>query len=145
MKVVLLLAVIMAFGLLQAHGNLLDFHKMIKKATGKEAASSYGFYGCYCGWKGRGTPKDATDRCCAAHDCCYHKLEKQGCKTKSLKYKADYRGNQIICEKQGSSCSVQVCECDRVAALCFARNLSTYNKKYQFYNNLLCKGKGPQC
>lgn len=49
-------------GLLETHGNLANFADMIFKVTGKEAASSYGFYGCYCGFSGRGTPKDATDR-----------------------------------------------------------------------------------
>ncbi|KAI4574419.1 hypothetical protein MJT46_003698 [Ovis ammon polii x Ovis aries] len=62
MKTLLLLAVIMAVGLLQVHGSLLDFRKMIKFATGKEPATNYSFYGCYCGMRGRGTPKDATDR-----------------------------------------------------------------------------------
>uniref|UniRef100_A0A4W2DAZ2 Phospholipase A2 n=1 Tax=Bos indicus x Bos taurus TaxID=30522 RepID=A0A4W2DAZ2_BOBOX len=66
MKTLLLLAVIMAIaavlpGLLQVHGDLLNFRKMIKLTTGKEPATRYSFYGCYCGMSGRGTPKDATD------------------------------------------------------------------------------------
>ena len=47
-------------GLLQVHGGLLNFRKMIKFTTGKEPATSYSLYGCYCGIRGRGTPKDAS-------------------------------------------------------------------------------------
>lgn len=42
-------------------GSLLDLRSMIEKVTGKNALTNYGFYGCYCGWGGRGTPKDGTD------------------------------------------------------------------------------------
>lgn len=42
-------------------GSLLDLKSMIEKVTGKDALMDYGFYGCYCGWGGHGTPKDGTD------------------------------------------------------------------------------------
>ena len=47
--------------LLQVRGALWDFATMIKHTTGKTALLSYGAYGCYCGLRGRGAPKDATD------------------------------------------------------------------------------------
>ncbi|KAL1287151.1 PLA2G2A [Ovibos moschatus] len=144
MKTLLLLAVIMAIGLLQVHGSLLDFRKMIKFATGKEPATSYSFYGCYCGMRGRGTPKDATDRCCRAHECCYRNLESHGCRTKFLKYNATYQEDQIICE-DADDCKSQVCQCDKIAASCFATNLKTYDKKLRFYSKLRCRGPAPQC
>ncbi|XP_006883742.1 PREDICTED: phospholipase A2, membrane associated-like [Elephantulus edwardii] len=144
MKIFLLLAVLMALGLLQAQGNLLDFRKMIKYTTGKEAALSYVSYGCYCGIGGKGAPKDATDRCCAEHDCCYKKLKKSRCGTKFLKYKASISGGNIICEDK-DACKLKLCQCDRKAAYCFARNKRTYNKKLQFYPNLKCTGKAPTC
>uniref|UniRef100_A0A8C3W619 Phospholipase A2 n=1 Tax=Catagonus wagneri TaxID=51154 RepID=A0A8C3W619_9CETA len=87
MKTLLLLAVIVAFGLLQVQGNLLNFRNMIKLKTGRAPVPNYTFYGCYCGLGGKGAPKDATDRCCAAHDCCYKKLKERGCGTKLLSYK----------------------------------------------------------
>nr|XP_023407679.1 phospholipase A2, membrane associated-like [Loxodonta africana] len=99
MKTLLLLVVIMALGLLQVQGSLLDFRKMIRLVTGKEATSSYGFYGCHCGVGGKGSPKDATDRCCAEHDCCYKRLEKRRCGTKFLNYKFTKSGSQIVCGK----------------------------------------------
>uniref|UniRef100_A0A8C4ME71 Phospholipase A2 n=1 Tax=Equus asinus asinus TaxID=83772 RepID=A0A8C4ME71_EQUAS len=80
---------------------------MIRLMTGKEATSSYGFYGCHCGVGGKGSPKDATDRCCVAHDCCYYRLQKRGCGTKLLNYKFSYRGGKIICGKKDFCTSTQ--------------------------------------
>uniref|UniRef100_A0A8D2AKA2 Phospholipase A2 n=1 Tax=Sciurus vulgaris TaxID=55149 RepID=A0A8D2AKA2_SCIVU len=85
-------------GLMWAQGDIVNFHTMISLVTRKNAASSYGFYGCHCGLGGKGAPRDATDRCCAAHDCCYYRLEKRGCGTKLLKYKFKYRGGKVVCE-----------------------------------------------
>ncbi|KAM5321809.1 phospholipase A2, membrane associated isoform 1-T3 [Glossophaga mutica] len=144
MKTLLLLALTAAFGLLQTHGNLLNFHKMIYLATKKEAVSGYSFYGCHCGVGGKGSPKDATDRCCATHDCCYYRLQKRGCGTKLLGYKFAYRKGRIICAKQ-DSCRSQLCQCDKAAATCFAKARKSYNKNYQYYNNKKCSGKAPKC
>lgn len=117
---------------------------MIRLKTGKEAASSYGFYGCHCGAGGKGTPKDATDRCCAAHDCCYKRLVKRGCGTKFLSYKFSYSKGAIKCAKQGS-CKTQLCECDKAAAYCFAKNKKSYSLKYRYFPNKLCRGSTPRC
>ncbi|XP_062963085.1 phospholipase A2, membrane associated [Cynocephalus volans] len=144
MKTLLLLAVIMAFGLLQTHGNLRNFGQMIWLATGKKLVLDYGFYGCHCGLGGRGFPKDATDRCCAVHDCCYRHLEKLGCHNKLLSYKFSHSGGSIVCASQ-DYCGSQLCECDRNAANCFARNLDTYDKEYQHYSKLQCSGSAPRC
>lgn len=48
-------------GVLAVPGDLLGLKSMIEKVTGKNALINYGFYGCYCGWGGQGTPKDGTD------------------------------------------------------------------------------------
>lgn len=146
MKTLLLLAMTMAFALLQTHGDLLQFWKMIHLLTGREPVFSYAFYGCYCGFGGKGSPKDATDWCCATHDCCcYDWLAKRGCGTTFLRYKHEYesRNTQILGAKQDYG-RRQLCQCDKVAAFCFARNQKTYNKKYQYYNKQ-CTGKALRC
>ncbi|XP_061250724.1 phospholipase A2, membrane associated-like [Bos javanicus] len=144
MKTLLLLAVIMAIGLLQVHGGLADFQKMIKFTTGKEPAISYGFYGCHCGAGHRGTPKDATDWCCRVHDCCYENLRKRGCRTSFQSYNFIFQRGQIVCGDQ-DYCKRRLCQCDKRAADCLDKNLKTYNKNLQYYNNLLCFGSTPKC
>uniref|UniRef100_A0A9L0JB83 Phospholipase A2 group IIA n=1 Tax=Equus asinus TaxID=9793 RepID=A0A9L0JB83_EQUAS len=69
---------------------------------------------------------------------------KRGCGTKLLNYKFSYRGGKIICAKQ-DFCRSELCQCDKTAASCFARNRKTYSKKYQYYNNKSCRGKTPRC
>ncbi|XP_038189393.1 phospholipase A2, membrane associated [Arvicola amphibius] len=146
MKVLLLLtAVIMAFGPIQIQGSLAQFRKMILLKTGKRAETSYAFYGCHCGWGGRGSSKDATDRCCVAHDCCYDQLQKDNCGTKLLTYKFTYEGGKITCSADQDPCSKQLCQCDKVAVECFHRNQKSYSLKYRFYPNTLCSGKSPKC
>eukprot|EP00074_Homo_sapiens_P106913 XP_024303474.1 calcium-dependent phospholipase A2 isoform X3 [Homo sapiens] len=61
MKGLLPLAWFLACSVPAVQGGLLDLKSMIEKVTGKNALTNYGFYGCYCGWGGRGTPKDGTD------------------------------------------------------------------------------------
>nr|P59071.1 RecName: Full=Basic phospholipase A2 VRV-PL-VIIIa; Short=svPLA2; AltName: Full=DPLA2; AltName: Full=P1; AltName: Full=Phosphatidylcholine 2-acylhydrolase; AltName: Full=Phospholipase A2 4; Short=PLA24 [Daboia russelii]1CL5_A Chain A, PROTEIN (PHOSPHOLIPASE A2) [Daboia russelii pulchella]1CL5_B Chain B, PROTEIN (PHOSPHOLIPASE A2) [Daboia russelii pulchella]1FB2_A Chain A, PHOSPHOLIPASE A2 [Daboia russelii pulchella]1FB2_B Chain B, PHOSPHOLIPASE A2 [Daboia russelii pulchella]1FV0_A Chain A, P len=118
--------------------SLLEFGKMILEETGKLAIPSYSSYGCYCGWGGKGTPKDATDRCCFVHDCCYGNLP--DCNPKSDRYKYKRVNGAIVCEK-GTSCENRICECDKAAAICFRQNLNTYSKKYMLYPDFLCKGE----
>ncbi|XP_036602864.1 basic phospholipase A2-like [Trichosurus vulpecula] len=144
MKTIFLLAVLMASGLSEVKGSLLQFENMIEKVTGKNAVLNYGFYGCYCGLGGKGTPLDGTDRCCLAHDCCYSKVKNLGCKPKTQSYKYTYQDGSIICGS-GDNCQKQICACDRAAAYCMKRNLTTYSKKYRNYPNLLCKGDKPKC
>uniref|UniRef100_A0A2K6TU65 Phospholipase A2 n=1 Tax=Saimiri boliviensis boliviensis TaxID=39432 RepID=A0A2K6TU65_SAIBB len=61
MKGLLPLAWFLACSVPVVQGGLLDLKSMIEKVTGKNALKNYGFYGCYCGWGGQGTPKDGTD------------------------------------------------------------------------------------
>ncbi|XP_034358424.1 phospholipase A2, membrane associated [Arvicanthis niloticus] len=146
MKVLLLLAaMIMAFGSVQVQGSILEFGQMIRFKTGKRADVGYAFYGCHCGVGGTGAPKDATDWCCVTHDCCYYRLEKYGCGTKFLTYKYSIGGGQITCSANQNSCQKQLCQCDKAAAECFAKNKKSYSLKYQFYPNNFCRGKTPSC
>ncbi|XP_072465233.1 phospholipase A2, membrane associated-like [Notamacropus eugenii] len=144
MKTFLLLAVLMVYDLSQVQGNLKQLQEIIQLVTGKNALFNYGFYGCHCGLGGRGTPKDATDRCCATQDCCYSRLMKEGCDPKKEKYDYTYHNDTITCGS-GSKCQHQICSCDRTVANCLLKNLGTYSLKYQSFPNILCWGSKPQC
>nr|P21789.1 RecName: Full=Acidic phospholipase A2 Cc1-PLA2; Short=svPLA2; AltName: Full=Phosphatidylcholine 2-acylhydrolase [Cerastes cerastes] len=115
--------------------NLYQFGKMIFKMTGKSPIFSYGDYGCYCGWGGKGTPVDATDRCCFVHDCCYGRVN--SCNPKRSTYSYSFQNGGIVCDDQ-NLCKRAVCECDRVAAICFGENVNTYDKKYKDYPTSQC-------
>ncbi|XP_036602866.1 basic phospholipase A2 RVV-VD-like [Trichosurus vulpecula] len=144
MKTTFLLAVLMACGLSEVKGNWIQFREMIGKLTGKNALFSYGFYGCYCGWGGRGTPLDATDRCCLAHDCCYSKVTNLGCKPKIQSYKYTYQYGSIFCGS-GNNCQKQTCACDQAVAYCLKKYLYRYNVNYRNYPMSLCTGKNAKC
>uniref|UniRef100_A0A8C3XT24 Phospholipase A2 n=1 Tax=Chelydra serpentina TaxID=8475 RepID=A0A8C3XT24_CHESE len=122
---------------------LLEFRKMINQATRKSAILSYYGYGCYCGSDGKGEPKDATDWCCHAHDCCYGKMSARGCDPKLEFYSYSIQSANIACGK--TPCKKLICECDKAAALCFQRAARTFRRKYLYYPNTLCKGPSPPC
>nr|P11407.1 RecName: Full=Basic phospholipase A2 ammodytoxin C; Short=AtxC; Short=svPLA2; AltName: Full=Phosphatidylcholine 2-acylhydrolase; Flags: Precursor [Vipera ammodytes ammodytes]CAA33238.1 unnamed protein product [Vipera ammodytes]CAA54147.1 phospholipase A2 [Vipera ammodytes ammodytes] len=133
---------IVAVCLIGVEGSLLEFGMMILGETGKNPLTSYSFYGCYCGVGGKGTPKDATDRCCFVHDCCYGNLP--DCSPKTDRYKYHRENGAIVCGK-GTSCENRICECDRAAAICFRKNLKTYNYIYRNYPDILCKEESEKC
>ncbi|XP_069435608.1 phospholipase A2 group V isoform X2 [Ovis canadensis] len=110
---------------------------MIEKVTGKPALKSYGFYGCHCGWGGRGTPKDGTDWCCWKHDRCYAQLETQDCDVLTQAYRYRVAWGFVICE-HGSRCQRQLCACDQKFVYCLKRNMRSYNPLYQYFPNFLC-------
>uniref|UniRef100_A0A8C0MMD0 Phospholipase A2 n=2 Tax=Canis lupus familiaris TaxID=9615 RepID=A0A8C0MMD0_CANLF len=118
-------------------GGLLDLKSMIEKVTGKSALTNYGFYGCYCGWGGRGTPKDGTDWCCWVHDRCYGRLEEKGCHIRTQSYKYRFAQGLVTCE-YGPLCQMQLCTCDWKLVYCLKRNLRSYNPHYQYFPNILC-------
>ncbi|XP_023075093.1 calcium-dependent phospholipase A2 isoform X1 [Piliocolobus tephrosceles] len=137
MKGFLPLAWFLACSVPAVQGGLLDLKSMIEKVTGKNALTNYGFYGCYCGWGGRGTPKDGTDWCCWVHDHCYGRLEEKGCNIRTQSYKYRFAWGLVTCEP-GPFCHVQLCACDRKLVYCLKRNLRSYNPQYQYFPNILC-------
>ncbi|XP_049734100.1 phospholipase A2 group V isoform X2 [Elephas maximus indicus] len=110
---------------------------MIEAITGKNALLNYGFYGCYCGLGGQGTPKDGTDWCCWVHDHCYGLLEEKGCNivTQSYKYKVTW--GSVTCEL-GPFCQVHLCACDRKLVYCLRRKLRSYDSSYQYFPRVFC-------
>ncbi|XP_047423057.1 phospholipase A2 group V isoform X2 [Sciurus carolinensis] len=137
MKGFLTLAWFLAYGVPAVLGGLLDLKSMIEKVTGKDALKNYGFYGCYCGWGGRGTPKDGTDWCCWLHDLCYGRLEEEGCGIRTQSYQYRFARGRVTCE-HGPFCPVGLCACDRKLVYCLKRNLWSYNPHYQYFPNIFC-------
>nr|AJA90802.1 acidic phospholipase A2 [Azemiops feae] len=133
---------IVAVLLMGVEGGILEFGRMIKEETEKIAFDTYTFYGCNCGWEGLRQPKDANDRCCFEHNCCYGKVT--GCDPKTDPYPYSRENGAIICGG-GTSCENQICECDKAAAICFRENLGTYNEEYMYYEYSNCPEASEQC
>nr|ANN23923.1 phospholipase A2_2 [Crotalus molossus nigrescens] len=127
---------IVAMLLVGVEGSLLELGKMILQETGKNPAISYALHGCNCGVGSRHKPKDATDRCCFVHKCCYKKLT--DCDPKTDGYSYGYKDKTIVCGVN-NPCLKEMCECDKAVAICLRENLDTYNKKYKIYPKFLCK------
>ncbi|XP_069893875.1 phospholipase A2 group V isoform X2 [Dipodomys merriami] len=138
MRGILTLAWFLACTVPAVPGDLLDLKSMIEKVTGKDALMDYGFYGCYCGWGGRGTPKDSTDWCCWVHDQCYGRLEEEGCNIRIQSYKYRFAWGLVTCDR-GTFCPAKLCTCDRNFVYCLKRYLWSYNPDYQYFPNILCE------
>ncbi|XP_040843650.1 group IID secretory phospholipase A2 [Ochotona curzoniae] len=146
MELRLLCGLVLLAGVSPSQGGILDLNKMVRQMTGKIPFLSYWPYGCYCGLRGRGQPKDATDWCCQVHDCCYSKLKKtHGCRTLKDHYKYNISQGIIQCSDEGSLCEQKLCACDKEVALCLKRNLDTYQKHLRYYRHQQCTGKTPEC
>ncbi|XP_030819862.1 phospholipase A2, membrane associated-like [Camarhynchus parvulus] len=141
----LLLAVLLACGLLRAGGSVLELERMIRAATGRSALLSYSWYGCFCGIGGSGSPVDATDRCCQAHDCCYRRLREGSCSPLITPYSFTSSDGNATCSTEQSWCQRETCLCDTAVASCFASSLHSYNNSYRFYFKLKCQGSKLQC
>ncbi|XP_047584581.1 phospholipase A2 group V-like [Lutra lutra] len=118
-------------------GGLLELKSMIEEVTKKDALMSYGFYGCYCGLGGQGTPRDGTDWCCWVHDHCYGQLEEKGCQIWTQPYTYRFARGLVTCGS-GSFCQQQLCTCDQKLAHCLKRNLRSYNTCYLYFPQVFC-------
>ncbi|KAM9391514.1 phospholipase A2 [Pholidichthys leucotaenia] len=111
--------------------NLLQFSKIIECAQPGVNPLIYNEYGCWCGFGGMGTPRDELDMCCKVHDKCYEESRKTpGCTAVAdlpyiIMYDYTCSNQQVTCLATNDKCQAAVCNCDRVAAHCFAQ--STYN------------------
>ena len=124
----------------QCFADILNFNNMIRETTGRNPLDFNG-YGCYCGLGGHGEPVDVLDRCCQWHDQCYLRLQQRKVCGRWGIYLSSYKTvktleSSLTCKNANTRCGKEVCECDRTAALCFAK--SPFNASYKKYNKKLC-------
>ncbi|CAH1238066.1 PLA2G1B [Branchiostoma lanceolatum] len=115
----------------RGYRSILQFGNMISCATQRDP-SDYSGYGCYCGYGGGGTPMDGVDRCCQQHDQCYGMVQDRcGYYYAYLfPYSSSCKRRRITCHRpwwSWSECPIMLCECDRMAAYCFAWYRDRYN------------------
>ncbi|KAJ7416616.1 hypothetical protein BTVI_35102 [Pitangus sulphuratus] len=96
----LLLAVLLACGLLPAGTSVLELERMIRATTGKSALLSYSWYGCFCGIGGSGTPVDPTDR--KAQSATFESKEPQTDVSKPFIKKAQLAAGHCLSPAHGS-------------------------------------------
>ncbi|XP_074700438.1 phospholipase A2 [Strix aluco] len=112
-----------------------ELRSMIKcTIPGSHPTLEFSDYGCYCGLGGSGTPVDELDRCCQAHDECYSQAEKlKSCRflldnPYTKWYSFSCSDGQVTCNSKNNECAMFICNCDRTAAMCFAK--APYNPQH---------------
>lgn len=144
---------------------LWELGSMIKCTTGKDlfrAIFDYAWYGCYCGFGGKGVPVDGTDRCCMIHDNCYDvAFKSHDCPFQPEVYYILYRRHfhmrncltpqaNITCDAASaypswfrlSHCAASICKCDAAVSMCIGRN--PFDRSHAFYPKRTCrKGRAP--
>ncbi|XP_013404809.1 phospholipase A2-like [Lingula anatina] len=81
---------------------------------------------------------DGLDRCCQTHDYCYDRAIRAGCSTYIWHiYTYTQNGLSITCDSSKNDiCNQTVCNCDKAAVQCFARN--TYHSNFKDYDKSKC-------
>merc|ERR1719354_610798 len=127
--------------------SALGFHTAIKCYNWEvDVLATYATYGCFCGPNGEGIPIDETDKCCEKHDACYAKANAEKHESSGLwgrivnyihektsnmlvRYQNECINGTILCQTDDTH-SKALCNCDRNAAICFAKNYHTFRPQF---------------
>jgi hypothetical protein len=110
-----------------------QFGSMVFYLTNRHP-NDYDNYGCWCGsnastiGNASNNTMDETDLCCKIQAECYENVQttNQSC-TPDGKYHSMYYDDQIKCVDNDGTSNHDLCMCDKQAAECFKRALSTFN------------------
>ncbi|CAB1439238.1 unnamed protein product, partial [Pleuronectes platessa] len=118
LRTLFLLAAGLCVALSQHHVSLLDFKNQIECGMFRRLAWLYADYGCCC---------------CKVHDLCWrHAINHPQCRylldlpyIRSYDYSCNPFRGTVTCFSSNSECQQFICECDKVAAECFANSTQT--------------------
>ncbi|KAM6296360.1 basic phospholipase A2 myotoxin I-like [Aegotheles albertisi] len=127
MKVLLMLAVLLACGAVTARGKLP--HQFTPGLEGSTVGNLTA-YGCYSG--------ASMDRCCLLRACCYARLAARRCRLGPIQ-PLSAPGAGIPTCRSGTRCQRGACRCDRAALLCRTRGRALFRGRRR------CRGRAGRC
>ncbi|XP_074969963.1 phospholipase A2, membrane associated-like [Phalacrocorax aristotelis] len=135
MKVLLMLAVLLACSVFVSHGKLPHMF-----APGLEGSTvgNLTAHGCYSGPGTSGTSKALMDRCCLLRACCYAKLAARRCRVGPIQPLSAPRAGIPTC-RSGTQCQRGACRCERAALLCRMRGRRLPRRRSK------CRGRAGRC
>ncbi|XP_010189891.1 PREDICTED: phospholipase A2, membrane associated-like [Mesitornis unicolor] len=133
MKVLLMLAVVLACSVFTAHGkHPRGFAPGLEGST----VGNLTAHGCYSRWGSGGTA--SADRCCLLRACCYAKLAARRCRLGPIQPLPTSRAGIPIC-RSGTWCQRGACRCERAAWLCRMRGRGLLRRRG------MCRGRAGRC
>ncbi|XP_075376434.1 phospholipase A2, membrane associated-like [Mycteria americana] len=135
MKVLLMLAVLLACSVFMAHGK---FPRAFAPGLEGSTVGNLTAHSCYSGLGSRGTSKASVDRCCLLRACCYAKLAARRCRVGPIQPLLMPRAGIPTC-RSGTPCQRGACRCERAAWLCRMRSRGLPRRRSK------CRGRAGRC
>ncbi|NXC77670.1 PA2B3 phospholipase, partial [Anhinga anhinga] len=135
MKVLVMLAVLLACGVFAARGKLP--HAFAPGLEGSTVGNLTA-HGCYSGSGSSGMSKALMDRCCLLRACCLAKLAARRCRVGPIQPLSAPRARIPTC-RSGTRCQRGACRCERAALLCRMRGRRLPRRRSK------CRGRAGRC